>query len=213
MAGDIMDFVAARGIQEVVHFTTHHGLLGVLAAGAVLSRRDLNDEQLLDSVRLLNCDVRRDPEWTGYINMSISVVNDWMFGRSRGWHARDNIWWAVLSFTPAVLADPGVYFTTTNNTYTDTVRRGTGLTGLADLYSDSIPYGYYNSVSRRRPWLPDDRPTNAQAEVLYPGRLMLDRLQAIYVPEEQHLDEIEGWVAALPKVSRVPVTCRPEVFQ
>jgi hypothetical protein len=51
-----------------------------------------------------------------------------------------------------------------------------------------------------------------QAEVLYPGMVPLSKLQAIYVPKEEHLDEIAGWVAAISGVPSVPVVCRPEVF-
>ncbi len=61
MTGTIDEFIAARGITEVLHFTTNHGLLGIFARGALLSRDDLTVDELLESVRLLNCAQRKDP--------------------------------------------------------------------------------------------------------------------------------------------------------
>lgn len=212
MNPDIIDFAAKRGITEVVHFTTNHGLLGVLARGGIWSRDRLNDDQLLENIKLLNCKSRKDPDWTDYVNMSISVVNDRMLGTSKKWHAEaEEVWWSVLSFSPEILADDGVWFTTTNNTYSN-VRRGQGLDGIEDIYSDRIPWGRYGSISNRT-GLTDDLPTNDQAEVLYPMRVPLAKLQSIYVQRPEHIDEIEGWMATITDCSTVPVSCKPEVFK
>lgn len=163
--------------------------------------------------QLLNCKIRKDPKWTDYVNLSITTVNPRMLGSSRSWHnPKEDIWWAVLSFTPDVLHHPDVWFTTTNNVYTSTVRRAQGPQGLADMFSEPIPWGYYGDKSSRN-GKARNLPTDNQAEVLYPKELSLQYLRAIYVPAEDHLDEIEGWVATLPNVPRVPVTYRPEVFQ
>lgn len=212
MRGGISELVAERGITEVVHFTTNHGLLGVLASGFLLSRNRLNADQLLDSVKLLNCDIRRDPDWTDYINLSISTVNNSMLGTSRGWHDTSTVWWAVLSFSPEILEHDGVFFTTTNNVYTPTVRRGAGIQGLQALFEQKVLWGYYDTAISRKPDHPTDRPTHNQAEVLYPARLPLDYLKAIYVPKEEHIDEIQAWLGTFTAVPRVPVLCRPEVF-
>jgi hypothetical protein len=209
----IEQFVADRGITEVLHFTTNHGLIGILAAGALLSRDELNAEDLLDSVKLLNCSTRKDPEWTGHVNLSISAVNKDFLGYSQNWHPpRDGVWWAVLSFSPRILTDPGVVFTTTNNTYHATVQRGEGLDGLTALFGPEIPWGYYGYVARRRPTAPTQLPTHLQAEVLYPGRVPLADLQAIYVPEGDHIDDVRGMMTSIPGAPAVPVDVRPEVF-
>ncbi|MRH92781.1 DUF4433 domain-containing protein [Nocardia sp. SYP-A9097] len=212
MNPDILHLVHERGVSEVLHFTTNHGLIGILATSQLSCRDQLDEDKYLENIKLANCTVRKDPEWTGYVNMSISVVNNEMLGTSQNWHRTGDVWWAVLSFTADILADDGVWFTTTNNTHTQTVRRGQGLEGLKNLYSEPIPWGHYGSKSWRR-GLPADRPTNPQAEVLYPGAVPLTKLQAIYVPQEEHLDQIEGWIAALHAARPVTVACRPEVFQ
>lgn len=213
MSQDIAEFVNQRGITEVLHFTTNHGLIGVVASGAVLSRDDLKAEALLSDVHLLNCTVRRDEDWTGYVNLSIAAVNKDFLVSSKGWHPpRDGVWWAVLSFSPDLLSDPGVVFATTNNVYHSVVRRAEGLAGLEALYADAVPWGYYGKVAYRSVTMPPDRPTHVQAEVLYPGRVPLQHLKAIYVPEEERLDDVAGLLTALTGAPNVPVAVRPEVF-
>lgn len=214
MSGAIEAYVAERGIREVLHFTTNHGLVGVFARGQLLSRVHLNADDLLDSVRLLNCEIRRDPKWTDYVNLSISTVNNEFLTSSRGWHPpRDGVWWAVLSFDSAILGDPGVIFTTTNNVYHQSVHRESGIDGLTAMYADVVPFGYYGSRARRTATTPANFPTHNQAEVLYPGSLDLSRLRAVYVPEGGHVDEIEGWRATIPNAPQVPIEVRPEVFR
>lgn len=84
--------------------------------------------------------------------------------------------------------------------------------GLADLYGPEIPFGYYGSVARRHSGVPLNRPTHEQAEVLYPGRVPLADLQAIYVPEGDHIDDVSGFMTSISGVPNVPVAVRPEVF-
>jgi hypothetical protein len=209
----IDEFVSERGIAEVLHFTTNHGLIGILYAGALLSRDELKADDLLESVRLLNCSTRKDPEWTGHVNLSISVVNKDFLGFSKGWHPpRDGVWWSVLSFSPKVLADPEVVFATTNNTYHSTVRRGQGIEGLSSLYAAEVPWGYFGTVARRNQFTPSHIPTHIQAEVLYPGRVSLQHLQGIYVPEDDHIDDVRGLMTSIPGAPNVPIEVRPEVF-
>lgn len=213
MNGAVADFVAEREIREVLHFTTNHGLIGIFASGGVLSRDHLNAEDLLDSVRLLNCAVRRDSAWTGYVNLSISAVNKDFLIASTGWHPpRDGVWWSVLSFTPTILADEGVVFTTTNNVYHSVVRRAEGLPGLQAMYESAVPWGYYGAVAYRDGLTPSHLPTHVQAEVLYPGRVGSSNLQAIYVPTGEHVDDVRGLMTSIPGAPQVPVEVRAEVF-
>ena len=92
------------------------------------------------------------------------------------------------------------------------VRRGQGLEGLADLYKPSVPWGYFGAVARRQPETPANLPTHVQAEVLYPGHVDLSNLRAVYVPEDDHLDEVKGYLASIANTPDVPVEVRPEVF-
>lgn len=202
----------SSGITEILHFTTNKGLIGILSSGHILSHTRLVEAGELEPIRLLNCPDRfKDASWIGYVNLSITDVNRWMLDRSKGWHEHDGIWWAVLAFDTSILDHPGVWFTTTNNTY-PVVRRGQGVDGLADLFTEPMPWGKFGSTKTR-----DSRATNQptcnQAEVLYPDSLSLDALTGIYVAEPDHIDYIAGMVANFANAPVVPVTHKPAVFQ
>jgi ssDNA thymidine ADP-ribosyltransferase, DarT len=145
----VATYAAGRGITEVLHFTTDKGLLGIFATGAILSRDPLDTDQYIEHIYTPNCNSRlKDSAWTGFVNLSISRVNNWMLTRSQGWHSTEDLWWAVLALDPCLLADPGVQFCTTNNTY-PSVRRGTGVSGLEAMFADSIEWGYYGYHKHR----------------------------------------------------------------
>ncbi|MEU1485022.1 DarT ssDNA thymidine ADP-ribosyltransferase family protein [Streptomyces sp. NPDC005752] len=206
----IESIIADRGISEVLHFTTNLGLLGILGTSAVLSRKRLPLEKYVEHIYTPNCSTRKDRVWLDYVNLSVSRINGSMFDASERWHEVDNVWWAALSFEADVLGDPGVYFTTTNNIY-PSVRRATGTDGLNALFAEVVS-GRYSQPMARFAGQPAHWTTDRQAEVLYPGRLSLAKLQCIYVREEHHADDISGWFASFPSTYAVPVTCVPEVF-
>jgi hypothetical protein len=207
-------YAAARGITEVLHFTTAPpGMVGICVTGAVLSRDRLDRDKYIEHIYKPNTrDRLKDAEWTDYVNLSISRVNKRMLDSSENWHAADGIWWAVLSFDPVILTHPGVHFTTTNNTYTATVRRATGRDGLADMFSDKVPWGHYGAVDSRREDTPRHWTTNEQAEVLYPGELPLTYLRAVYVADPEHIDDANTWIRGFSTVPTVSVNHRAEIF-
>lgn len=210
----IPEVVIDRGITEVLHFTTNFGLIGVGAKQAVLSRDLLDADEYLEHI----CtpvwkDRWKDADWTGYVNLSVSHVSHRMFTSSRRNHAGEELWWPVLSFTPDILADQGVVFTTTNNSYTGTVQRGTGHSGLEQLFGPAVPWGHYGTIARRWTGMPDSWTTNDQAEVLYPAQLSLEHLQAIYVEEEDRIDDATSLLKLWPGTSAVPVIHKRDVFK
>ena len=197
-----------RGIEDVVHFTTVSGAVGVLAAGAVKSRKRLPKEKYLEHVYTPNVNQRKDPAWSDYVNLSITRINDWMFETSVRWHIADDNPWVMLAMDPELLGDPGVVFTTTNNIYPDCLR-GEGLEGFNNLFADSV-LGRYGSKHDRdgkhAAW-----PTDRQAEVLYPGEIQCKYLHRIDVQQENVVDTIHGALAGLGL--SVPVHHDPEVFR
>lgn len=208
---DVLDVVRARGISEVLHFTTDKGLVGVLAQHALLARTQVNQEPLVALVKLMNCISRKDPDWAGHISLSIGRINKSMLGSSRGWHGRDGIWWVVLSFEPDVIADDGVVFSTTNNIY-PAANRDSGVAGFEALFAREVS-GRYGSLSVRTATTDDSLPTDPQAEVLYPESLDIARLRAIYVAEEEHIEHVHGIFGGLGLDITVPISCKPEIFQ
>lgn len=79
----VKTFIRDRGIDSALHFTTNHGLVGILAVGALLSRRRLDKEYLLEHVLHVNAarrpeaaaDFDKSEDWLDYVNLSISEVN------------------------------------------------------------------------------------------------------------------------------------------
>lgn len=210
----IMAYAAERGITEVLHFTTNRGLLGIFASGAVLSRDRLETNMYIEHILIRNCANRlKDVDWTDYVNLSISRVNGRMLGISESWHTNDDVWWTVLAFDVTLLAHPGVYFTTTNNTYSSCVRRSIGIEGLAALFAASVEWGHYGSVHYRPCTAPTSFTTDPQAEVLYPAQVPTDRLQRVYVRDPDNIDYVKSLFPLFSSVPRVPVEHKPEVFQ
>ena len=204
---DVVVAATRRSVKEVLHFTTLRGVVGVLAAGAVKSRKRLSHDQYLEHVYRPNAPIRKDPEWIDYVNLSVARINAWMFEHSERWHAQESNPWAVLSFHPGILGHPGVVFATTNNVY-PACRRAEGRDGFDQLFADQV-YGRYNR-RHDRVGKPADWPTDRQAEVLYPGELSCAHLQRIDVQMEDATDTIHGILAGVN--SDVRVCYAPEVF-
>jgi hypothetical protein len=198
-----------RGVVQVVHFTTHIGAVGILASGAIKSRRLLPEDAYLERIYRPNADLRKDPEWLDYVNLSITRINDWMFSSSVGWHAEDGVEWLLFVFDPEILADPGVVFTTTNNIY-PSVLRGEGMSGFDRLFASAVR-GRYQQVHRRTPDVPDSHTTDHQAEVLYPRILGLDHLLRIDAQTGDGADAVAGTAGALGL--DVEIRVAPEAFQ
>ena len=197
-----------RDLTDIVHFTTTKGALGVLASGAVKSRERLPETKYLEHVYRPNATFRKDAAWLDHVNLSISRINDWMFGSSVGWHSDEEVSWVVLTFDPEILGHPGVVFATTNNIY-PSCRRAEGLDGFNSLFADTV-VGRYSAVHDRA-GKPDHWPTDRQAEVLYPGELSCRHLRRIDVQLAETTDVLAGILDGLDL--EVPIRLAPEVFQ
>lgn len=191
----VEDVVAARGISEVVHFTTNHGCLGTLYTGTLLSRDRLHDDEMVRYLFGPNAELRRDRDYLDHISLSIEHINERFFSISADkWHRDDPIFWCILGFDPVVLAHEGVVFATTNNIYSS-VRRGVGEEGLLRLFADRV--SQYNALTvSRTAEMRRNYPTCAQAEALYPGSLSTEHLQRIYVRTGAEQSETVGFLKA-----------------
>jgi hypothetical protein len=195
----IADEIARRGIQEVVHFTTNRGIVGMLAARAVFSRRRLRGYQYLQHILHPNSPMRleeaahfdKSADWLDFVNISISEINRSFYGFSRRWPHNQDIYWIILAFDPVILTHEDVYFATTNNSY-EHCRRQSGLLGFQELFADSfLRKGNWRAFRRQRSdWLT----TCEQAEVLYPSALPFSFLRRVYVSEGEDADRVRGWL-------------------
>jgi hypothetical protein len=213
----IAEIIEKRNIEEVVHFTTNHGVLGMFADGRLLSRERLPTNKYLEHVYLPNASVRKDPAWLGYISMSISRVNTRFFGFSQGWEREIETWWAIVALDSAILTHEGVVFTTTNNIY-PSCRRASGADGLEAMFAPEVA-GLYGGALKRTDDMPASWTTDDQAEVLYPAELPTSYLRDVYTATDEHADivasQYEMLVAqgdASDPRSELPVHVRPEFF-
>jgi hypothetical protein len=212
------EVIAERDIQEVLHFTTNHGLTGILAEGAVLPRQRLPESKHLEHVYAPNATTRKDRAYLDYVNLSISRINTEFFGHSTRWHAAEESWWCALAFDPVILEHEGVLFTTTNNIYTG-CQRGAGVDGLQAMFAETITR-WVGNYAQRTDGMPDNWTTCHQAEVLYPGPLSTDHLTRVYVATGPHADSAGSTCDILIGADRrdddgastVEVTIYPNVF-
>lgn len=197
-----------REISQILHYTSNKGMMGLVCQGALLSRKRVANDPELAFIFQSIWPIKA-PRWVDHISMSVSQINLDLYQRSCS--NCPQFWWAVLSFTPDILDDEGVWFTTTNNAYEATCARGQGLDGLEAMFGPTVPYGHYGSVAQRPAGRPDQYPTHRAAEVLYPGALTFDHLQAVYVREAQHRRLISAWCAAYGHPP-LPVKINPDAF-
>lgn len=198
-----------RGIADIVHFTRYSGFVGILGTGDVKGRSYLSDEELVEFVYRANAkDRSRDMPWHDYVNLSLTTINKSLFRiASQAWHPDSE--WVILCFTPEVLGDPGVVFTTSNNAYPKT-QRALGIHGFNQMFAASVPWGYYDSTHTRRARAAAET-TDPQAEVLYPHSLGIDHLHTVIVPGDDLGDRVH---AALSLSSLSPnIRCDPGAFR
>jgi hypothetical protein len=206
----IDEIVQQRGIKEVLHFTTHRGLVGILHSGSLKSRNRLEKDKQLEFILKLNASLRKDKAWLDYVNLSISRINNQFFNVSSGsWHREQDLWWCILAFSPSILSHEDVHFTTTNNIYTG-VRRGTGPLALEAMFAERI-VRWAGEVVHRPADMQPSLTTCEQAEVLYPGEIPISFLKRIYVVTAEDGDEVYAQLNFLPQLD-VEVVTSPEKF-
>lgn len=193
-AEGISALIQERKITEVVHFTTNRGLLGILVQRLCKARALLAQDQYLESIYHQNTKIRREaPQYWSYVNLSISEPNHrFLRISSQDWWANEDLFWAVLSFDPVIMTQPGVLFAPGNMGYTGIIPVE-GLPGAEALFADRVPAGF-NKTMPRRDRAPE-LPTNPQAEVLYPQAVSSEHLQRIYVLTDEDAAKAEAIVS------------------
>jgi len=215
MSQNINQIIDTRNINEILHFTTSNGLLGVMSTGSLLAHSELSSEQRLSHILQINCpDRSRDSAWHSYVNLSISRVNGSFFSIARNrWHAAKDIYWCILSFDPEILTHENVIFSTTNNAY-DATLRNKGSEGLENLFSPAIRL-FPTKITRRMDGTLSHHTTCNQAEVLYPIAVPLSYLKRVYVPSEDILHEAQAQIAvcAPDLADMIELMVAPELFE
>ncbi len=206
----IDDIIRCRRINEILHFTTNSGLLGILDSQSLKARKRLENEKRLEHILQLNTPEVRDLGWEDYVNLSISRINNSLFGLSSGlWHNESEIWWCILAFSPSIITHEGVYFSTVNNIWPRNIR-GLGENALERLFSPSV-IGRYDSVIERPTNMPDSYTTCDQAELLYPSEIPTNFLSHIYVATTEDQDDARGQIHIV-NHPEVEVVVNPSMF-
>jgi len=211
----------ARGIRRLRHFTTNAGLTGIFATGEVRSRNHLRADDYLDRIYLPNCEIRHDPAWTGYVSISVTDINASFFAICSGnpkWHLDLDGFWAIFELDPMVATHEGVYFTTTNNRYSN-VGREVGVEGFEAMFAPEVypyrPLSAHPAITRAG--LDVSQPTDAQAEVLYPGVVGVEHVTAVLVATDTDAHSVRaqlGYFEAMrPELSHIEVRVDPDAFR
>ncbi|PLC58454.1 DarT ssDNA thymidine ADP-ribosyltransferase family protein [Photobacterium carnosum] len=196
---NIKSFIATHKIEEVLHFSTNHGLVGMASLNAIISRdqiKDMDPNSPLYALNAKNAKFRSDPEWIEYVNLSISRINSSFFRFSRTWKRAPYDYWIILSFKPEILEHQNVVFSTTNNIYHRSCIRKQGIDGLKNCFADSVISKNNTRITRTKD-LPLNWTTCPEAEVLYYKTLSLDYLNCIYVEDNDTYDQVVTTLFAL----------------
>ena len=66
----LADSIAARQIDEVVHFTSSHGCLGTLYTKQLQSRTRLEGDPMVEYLFKPNVNFRKDPAYLDHVSLS-----------------------------------------------------------------------------------------------------------------------------------------------
>ncbi|HDY7499734.1 TPA: DUF4433 domain-containing protein [Vibrio vulnificus] len=208
----IQQTISKLEIEEVLHFTTNSGLVGIFSLNKLVSRDQLSREQALEYITRYNSKFRSDPQWTSYVNLSLSRINSSFFGYSQSWHQGPYDFWVILAFSPEILAHEGVIFTTTNNIYRNECIRGLGVSSLLKLFDNQI-IAKRGLIKLRDSLCPKNWTTCEEAEVLYPTEIDLRYLAKLYVPDESTLALVSAALSFDEKFQDVSVEVNAEKFK
>ncbi len=199
-----------KGINEIIHFTTNAGLLGILTEEAILSNAELKESDTLAFIFWQNSEQRkeRNQKWLNYVNLSVSKLNQEFFSYSEYRHSGEQLFWVILSFSTQLLDDAGIYFATTNNIYPSCIR-GEGIDAFNGMFAPSIEGKFQKTFNRTSTHL-SSWTTCEQAEILYPNSVPLRYLQKIYVRDVGSRRAVMAQLMALDKTFEVCIA--PEKF-
>ncbi len=170
MATTIKEFITARGITSLFHFTRIANLASILEEG-LLTRSECSRKGIKP---LINDHSRFDG--TNAICATIGFPNYRMFYRLR--IDNPNVEWAVLALNSSLLWRTRCVFSNTNagdsSVYSVPIGQRQGLRPLEAMFDD------YGSIKRKDLGIPDYFPTNPQAEVLLLDGASADDIEGIY---------------------------------
>jgi len=186
--------LAARSVEFITHFTSTYNLLGIIEAGALLSRSRM-DEIGGDAERracydgMDTFDEQRFDELRRYVNTNITRPNSYLLNQYRN-RFRDKAYlqWCVLLIDAEVLAQRDVLFSVTNAA--SKVAKDYGINGGAqgfDALFNEVIITTRGRFTRRG--LAANIPTDIQAEALVPDMIDLKYVRHVVFETQSDLSE------------------------
>ncbi|HLO83727.1 MAG TPA: DarT ssDNA thymidine ADP-ribosyltransferase family protein [Nostocaceae cyanobacterium] len=195
-AEDIKNFVRARGINHLVHFTCIENLYGICKEGAILGVAKLKElkcpYQQIDDLRIdgklkhIFCSIT-------YYNFPYHYLISYK-----------SSCWVLLHIKTDYMWKDNTLFCTTNAATEGGAYLGKGLNKLQSLFEQEV---YARRGIQTRFNKPDNLPTNIQAEVLVYESISLEDVIAIIVKNSMDVEKVRnaGWEGEI-KIS-------PDLFQ
>ncbi len=164
----------ARGITRLCHFTPARNLFPLLNSGALVSTKRLQD----DVRSFYNpTDLQRLDGFTDHVCCSVEYPNVWYLRKAKE-QAANYPDWVVLLMEASPLWEDGVGYCPRNASAGSGSLVRFDAAGFESMFAQATT-GAYNRTYVRGPSHLSSCPTDNQAEVLIPGSIGLDRLQAI----------------------------------
>ena len=198
-AEQFKQFIQARGIECLIHFTPTKNLYSILEHKNLMSRAkleslDIEQFDILDYVQFTD-EVRYDDK--NYINLSISFPNTFLFSKFQARTKDDlTITWCVLKISPIYLYIQETLFAVTNAA-SNSAKRQFGISGelekLKMLFANDLHINTFNGVrTLTRQNLHPKYPTDVQAEVLVKDVISIDYIDEICFATDEDLAEAKA---------------------
>ena len=181
MSVQIERSVAARGISRLCHFTPSRNLLHIAAGRVgVLSTSALEKEE---RAAFNPTDIARLDGQKGHICCSIEYPNAWYFDKAR---AQNDIFpdWVVLLVDPKYLWQEGTLFSPRNAAAEYGRYIAEGVNAFEAMFADEV-VGTRRNVYRRTADQFPACPTDQQAEVLVPDRILISDILGVAVKDDE----------------------------
>jgi hypothetical protein len=199
--------IAIRGISRLVHFTTLINLFSIFEQGALLSRNRLDYLQIttpdlhLDHYLTINDRLRLDYA-PNYVNLSIQLPNKWLLKAFKSAPERQDDVWCILAIDIEPIVWHDTLFSVNNAASTAARLAGIGptLNHWKALFALSVKGSGARVFSRAT--MPDNLPTDAQAEVLVKDELPISLIQEVIFENDVDLCTARG---SLPLVTKSPL--------
>lgn len=170
----------SKGITRLCHFSPSRNLIHIVTGSVgILATKNLRaDERNIYTPT----DIQRLDGYERHISCSIEFPNAWYFQKAR---EKEVLFtdWVILLIDPAYLWRKGTLFCPRNaaSGYGRQVSEGFG--GFSGMYADQVPGAYGKVYVRTEERLPCC-PTDEQAEVLIPDRIVLRDIIGVVVHDE-----------------------------